>query len=284
MRPLEWPSLSRRVKVRTTRKQQFLSAKLTKRLSLVLILILCTTGMTVYFLRSDFKSKAIAVVEGWTLAVFRTTGLVVNEVLVEGRARTKRQELIAALKISIGDAILPLDIQKMHARVSRLDWIASARIERRLPSTIFLSVVERTPTALWQKNGRLSLIDAKGDIILRDKVEPFASLPIVIGDQAPSLAGEMLATLSKEALLFPRIKSITLVSNRRWNVRLDGHIDIQLPEKNPDKAWAHLARVQKGHNILHKDVVAVDMRLKGQLIIRLESTKTPLRKKPGRTT
>tara|TARA_Y100000588_G_scaffold342540_1_gene387401 strand:- start:2108 stop:2845 length:738 start_codon:yes stop_codon:yes gene_type:complete len=242
---------------------------------------------TIYIDFGNLKSKAVALIRDGVEFTSNATGLVVNDVLVEGRARTKKYDLLEALQVSMGVSILQLDIEKIQNRIRELDWIENARIERRLPDTLFLSITEREPTALWQKEGRLSLIDRYGTIILdgkRHNLEQFRHLPVVIGDKAPFIAGAFLAVLSSEPKLFARVKSITLVSGRRWNVRLDNHIDIQLPEKNPAKAWAHLAKVERGHNILKKDVVAVDMRLQDQFIIRLIPTSEPRSKKPGRST
>src|SRR3546814_7790920 len=40
-----------------------------------------------------------------------------------------------------------------------------ARVSRRLPDTLVVDIVERTPAAIWQHNGRLSLIDKKGVVL-----------------------------------------------------------------------------------------------------------------------
>ena len=212
------------------------------------------------------------------------TGLVVKEVIVEGRAKTNKTELLAALQISEGDSILPLNINKIRERINKLPWIKSVRVERHFPNKISLSLVERVPLARWQKNRQLSLIDMQGDIIPRVDLEKFLHLPIIIGENAPKLARQILKILSKEPHLFRRVRSVTLVSDRRWDVRLDNQIDVHLPEKNPQKAWAHLATVEHGHSILGSEVQGIDMRLENQLIIKLEKRKTSPTKTSGRTT
>ena len=104
-------------------------------------------------------------------------------------------------------------------------------------------------------------------------------------DQAKTkIAGQILKTLSNEPHLFRRIKSLTLVSDRRWDVQLDNQINVHLPEKNPGKAWAHLATVQQGHNIFGDQIQGIDMRLENQLIIKIEKNKTLPGKVRGRNT
>ena len=71
---------------------------------------------------------------------------------------------------------------------------------------------------------------------------------------------------------------------RDRNIRVDDKIDIKLPEKQIDKAWSHLATIEKGHKVLNDDVIAVDMRIIDQFIIKLTPAKASVIRKPGRTT
>ena len=112
----------------------------------------------------------------------------------------------------------------------------------------------------------------------------FQHLPIIIGNDAPAKVKQVLPILKKEPELFRRVKALTFVGSRRWNVRVDDKIDIKLPEKQIDKAWSHLATIEKGHKVLNDDVIAVDMRIIDQFIIKLTPAKASVIRKPGRTT
>ena len=162
-------------------------------------------------------------------------GLTVREVIVEGRSKTKKSALLQALQVSEGDNILAINMTEMKDRINKLPWIKSARIERHLPNKISLTLVERTPMARWQTNKMLKLIDIHGDVIPSVDVSRFLNLPIIIGKNAPKIAGQILKTLSNEPHLFRRIKSLTLVSDRRWDVQLDNEINVHLPEKVREK-------------------------------------------------
>jgi len=259
--------------------------RVTKKLVLVFIaLFVCTSAAHILYHYKTFIKQAAAGFTEISADISNMTGLVVKEVIVEGRAKTNKTELLAALQISEGDSILPLNINKIRERINKLPWIKSVRVERHFPNKISLSLVERVPLARWQKNRQLSLIDMQGDIISRVDLAKFIHLPIIIGENAPKLARQILKILSKEPHLFRRVRSVTLVSDRRWDVRLDNQIDVHLPEKNPQKAWAHLATVEHGHSILGSEVQGIDMRLENQLIIKLEKRKTSPTKTPGRTT
>ena len=259
--------------------------RVTKKLVLVFIaLFVCTSAAHILYHYKTFIKQASAGFTEISADISNITGLVVKEVIVEGRTKTNKTELLAALQISEGDSILPLNINEIRERINKLPWIKSVRVERHFPDKISLSLVERVPLARWQKNRQLSLIDMEGDIIPRVDLARFLHLPIIIGENAPKLARQILKILSKEPHLFRRVRSVTLVSDRRWDVRLDNQIDVNLPEKNPQKAWAHLATVEHGHSILGSEVQGIDMRLENQLIIKLEKRKTSPTKTPGRTT
>ena len=129
-----------------------------------------------------------------------------------------------------------------------------------------------------------TLIDEDGVTIRKLNGNLFQHLPIIIGNDAPEKVKQVLPILKKEPELFRRVKALTFVGSRRWNVRVDDKIDIKLPEKQIDKAWSHLATIEKGHKVLNDDVIAVDMRIIDQFIIKLTPAKASVVRKPGRTT
>ena len=75
--------------------------------------------------------------------------------------------------------------------------------------------------------------------------------------------------------LRPRVAAAVLVRGRRWNVRLAGGIDVRLPEDDPRAAWAQLARMQREHGVLERDVIAIDLRMPDRLVVRTAPGATP---------
>ena len=232
------------------------------------------------YLESQLRGKLVEISGN----VSEAAGLVVREVIVEGRLKTRKSTLLKALNVSEGDNILAINMTEMRDRINELPWVKYARIQRHLPNKISLTLVERTPMARWQTNRILKLIDDHGDVIPRVDLARYSNLPIIIGKNAPKIAGQILKTLSHEPHLFRRVKSLTLVSDRRWDVRLDNQIYVHLPEKNPGRAWTHLATVEQGHNIFGDQVRGIDMRLENQLIIKIEKNKSSRGKVKGRNT
>jgi cell division protein FtsQ len=205
----------------------------------------------------------------WQLiAASARLGLRVDEVLVVGRRETTHGQLLSAVGLARGAPILAFDLHDAKKRVEKLPWIKSATVERLLPSTVLLTVEERQPLALWQNKGAFALIDTDGEVILRNGLERFSDLLVVVGADAPAHAGELLKVLDTQPELKALVKAAVRVGGRRWNLRLRNDIDVRLPEENPAAAWRRLAEYEKTHRVLEHDVQILDLRLPDRLIVR----------------
>src|SRR3546814_631436 len=84
---------------------------------------------------------------------------------------------------------MPLvDLEEGRQKLLRYGWIEGAHVSRRRPDTLLIQIDERTPAAIWQDNGQLTLIDASG--VLLEPVSPAAMppLPLLIGEGAAGQA------------------------------------------------------------------------------------------------
>ena len=202
-------------------------------------------------------------------------GFRVEDILAVGRTQTGREELLKAVRVSKGAPILAFDIEAARHRVENLPWIKNAQIERILPQTIFMKVEEREPLAIWQHQGQFSLIDNEGVVILRDQLDHFANLIVVVGEGAPQHAAQLIEILSNEPQLHALVEAAVWVGGRRWNIRLAGNIDVRLPEINPMHAWKRLGEYERTHSVLDRDVRVLDLRMPDRLIVRKTPRKTP---------
>lgn len=218
------------------------------------------------------------------LAASAAQGLVVRKVLCEGRDETDRAAILAALEVRQGQPILAFDPEAAKKRLEALSWVRTAAVERRLPDTIAVHLTERRPIALWQRNGRLLLVDEEGVVLRRDGLERFAGLPLIAGDDAPRHAPALLQMLSEEPTLEPRVTAAVRVGGRRWNLRLDNRLDVLLPEEGAEAAWRRLADLERRHGLLERDLTAVDLRVPDQLVVRLAPGAADRARDPGRTT
>ena len=203
------------------------------------------------------------------LAASARMGLAVRDIRIEGRVETDPRDVRAVLDARRGAPILAFDPYAAKAELERLAWVRSATVERRLPDTILVRLDERIPLALWQRQGRFTVIDSEGKEIVGIDPAKFADRPIVVGDDAPDHAASLIALLETEPQLMARIAAAVRVGGRRWNLRLDNGVDVNLPENNPGAAYERLAQLARDNGLIDRNLVAVDLRLPDRLILRV---------------
>jgi cell division protein FtsQ len=206
--------------------------------------------------------------EAGAIGLTAQLGLVVTDIEVTGRQTTDASTIMEALGATRGTPILAVDPSRAKEKLQALPWVRSAAIERRLPGTLFVRLIERQPLAVWQHAGKLQLIGRDGDVIPVTDLGKFAKLPTVVGDDAPKYARDLIDMLAKEPDLFARVTAAVRVGARRWDVHIDHDIDVMLPEDGADEAWRHLAELERSQALLNRDVETVDMRLGDRLVIR----------------
>ncbi len=199
-------------------------------------------------------------------------GLAVRDVYVDGRVRTSQQALREQLGITVGQPVLAVDTNAVRRRLERLTWIDQASVVRLLPDSIYVRLIERQPLALWQREGRFSLVDRTGAVI--EGVAPGAEdrdLRVLVGEGAPRRAADLFALLSTEPALSERVVAATWVGDRRWNLRLDNDIDVLLPEHDVLGAWRLLAAKARDEALLDRAISVIDLRfLPDRIRLRLD--------------
>ena len=89
----------------------------------------------------------------------RVSGLRIDEIVVQGRDMQPEASVLDALGVVRGDALLGFSVEQARRRIDRLAFVEHATVERRLPGTVLVQLVERRPFAVWQNQGRFVLID-----------------------------------------------------------------------------------------------------------------------------
>jgi cell division protein FtsQ len=201
-------------------------------------------------------------------------GLRIEEVLIEGRARSDGDEILARLGLTLGHPILAVDPAVARAELETLPWVRRASVERQLPGTLYIRLVEREPMALWQEQGVIRVIDRDGEVISGIEPRRFAHLPLVVGADAPAHAEKLIAVMNSEPELRERVTAAVRVGGRRWNVQIEGHIDVRLPENDTAAAWSQLARIERQQGLLSRDVIVIDLRLPDRLVVRTDPEKS----------
>jgi cell division protein FtsQ len=195
-------------------------------------------------------------------------GLRVRHVVIEGRAKTPEPLLRAALGVTEESPILGFSLEQARQRIESLSWVEHATVERQLPDTVVVNIQERRPFAIWQNDGKFSLIDRTGQVVADQNVENFRGLPLVVGQGAPPAAATLIDALTARPSLQQRVIAAVRVGERRWNLLLSSGANVMLPEGHEVAALDRLMQLQQDHDLLDRPLVAIDMRLPDRLVLR----------------
>ena len=89
-------------------------------------------------------------------------------------------------------SLLFLDAATVRDKLKANPWIADATILKLYPGQLQIDIVERSAFALWQQDGRLSVIADDGAVLEPYVSRRFLSLPLVVGKGAETRARDFL--------------------------------------------------------------------------------------------
>lgn len=164
-----------------------------------------------------------------------------------------------------------VDVAAIRGRLLQFGWVKDARVSRRLPDTLVIDIVERTPSALWQNQGQLALIDDEGVVLDRVPIDKMPDLPLLIGPGANRRAQQLDRLMAAVPTLRPQLASATWVGGRRWDLNFQSGETVALPEGQSDAqtALTKFARLDKSTGLLGRGIVRFDLRVPGKMIVRL---------------
>lgn len=217
-------------------------------------------------------------------------GFKVADIFTEGRQRTSAGEIYRILEPYYGQNILSVDIGAIQQRLQSLPWVRAATVSRQLPDRLVTNLAEHRPLALWhagQAPGATpgtapalgdaapaawgtALVSDRGDIIQIDGVTPWRHLPVLSGADAPAAAPALMRLIESVPELARQVTGAERVDGRRWNVFMDGRVEVRLPEREPEIAWARLARLDAEERLLARAVAAIDLRIEDHIVVRLD--------------
>ncbi|MGH2809082.1 MAG: cell division protein FtsQ/DivIB [Actinomycetota bacterium] len=119
----------------------------------------------------------------------------VRRIDVVGDRRTSAGDVRAAAAIDGDDNLLLVSTSDVAARVRALPWVRKARVDRRLPGTVRIKIVERRPAMVLTSTAGTWTIDARGRVL--DEGAAGKGLPTLTGTEYDSaVPGDRIETES----------------------------------------------------------------------------------------
>jgi cell division protein FtsQ len=202
-------------------------------------------------------------------AMANSAGFRITSVAINGRKQLTQDEVLAIGGVNGRSSLLFLDAAAVRDKLKANPWIADATVLKLYPGQLQIDISERSAFALWQQDGRLSVIADDGAVLEPYVARRFISLPLVVGKGAETRARDFLALLARYPQVNVVTKAAIFVGERRWNLRLKDGLDVKLPENDVGNALASLSRLDREERLFSRDIVAVDMRLPDRLTVQL---------------
>ena len=202
-------------------------------------------------------------------AIANSAGFRITSIAINGRKQLTQDEILASGGVNGRSSLLFLDAATVRDKLKANPWIGEATVLKLYPGELQIDIVERSAFALWQQDGKLSVISDDGAVLQQYLSHRFLSLPLVVGKGADTRARDFLALLARYPQVRAATKAVILVGERRWNLRLKDGLDIRLPEHDVGNALAELSKLDKEDRLFSRDIVAVDMRLPDRVIVQL---------------
>ncbi len=211
-------------------------------------------------------------------AAANSLGFGIATVSVSGAKEISRAQVLTTAGVTRRASLLFFDADTARARLLANPWIGDAAVLKLYPNRLQITITERKAFALWQKDGRVSVIAADGTV-LEAFVDPrYLTLPLVVGEGAERQAKSFLATLERYSDIRSKVRASVLVAQRRWDLRLNDDIEVKLPESGVAPALGRLAALDRDNKLLTRDITAVDLRLPDRVTVKLSPAAAQARK------
>jgi len=219
--------------------------------------------------RGGHGPEIAAEVQNVSDAVANGLGFGISEIALSGARDVNREDVLTTAHITGSSSLLFLDAAKARTRLLTNPWIADVAVLKLYPGRLRIEIKERKPFALWQKQGKVSLIAADGTVLENFVPRRYLALPLVVGEGAQLAAAGFIARLTRYPTIARLVEASVLVADRRWNLYLKGGVEVELPEDAPEHALGDLVKLERSKQLLSRDIVKIDLRLADRVTVRL---------------
>ena len=200
--------------------------------------------------------------------------LYVQVMQVNGASQKVDRQVRLSSGLSLPASSFEIDLLALRTRLERLDAVKSASVFLRAGGVLQVDIEERIPVALWRGPSGLETIDIDGvRTAYVERRSAYPGLPLIVGSKAKPEVGQALQLLRDALPIADRIRALSRVSERRWNVILTNDTVVKLPHDKPGRAMAHLLALQNSSDVFSKNVSVIDLRDPNRPVLRVAETK-----------
>lgn len=234
---------------------------------------LLMVGAVVWYVSDEARVAQITdAVSETRQAIEERPEFMVKVMSVEGTSPELAEAVRAELALRLPMSSFELDLDAMRLKVEAFNAVASANLRIRPGGVLAVEITERQPAVLWRHAEGLSLLDASGNMVAGASLRAdWPDLPVIAGMGAEAAVPEALELIAAAEPLKARLRGLVRMGERRWDVVLDRNQRLLLPEDQPVAALERLIALDKGREMLQRDVSVVDFRNPRRPTVRLNT-------------
>ena len=196
-----------------------------------------------------------------------SVGLKLQNVRLVGVSDIAAPDIKKAMKFTRGQPLALMDLKQVQASIESVGWVKSASVRRQFPGLLIISVVERPRLAVWQYQGKNSVVDDQGHVIPEAAASKFPELPYIVGEGANEVAPDIIELMQARPALMQRTYALQRVDTRRWNILLKNGAVIKLPALNQDQAMLKLDALIAQQRVLDQGLAEIDLLDPNSLVV-----------------
>lgn len=206
----------------------------------------------------------------------RDSRFAVRSVELGGVKHTTRSELQRVSRQWIGMNLFQLDIDRVQNDLQALPWVERVSIEKKLPSTLKITVTERRPVALAMLDGSMRYVDKRGNAFAELTPEVGnPDLPLILSS-APAQRSQCLQVLqalqSRHPAIYSRISEIGVAGENGFLVfDRDLRTRIFIDGENAADKWITLYGIASAEGFREDPPDHVDLRFDDRIIVKVSS-------------
>lgn len=148
----------------------------------------------------------------------------------------------AAMGDLAGVGFLSADLEKLQRRVEKLSWVEEARVHRRWPAELVLTITEQTPAARWRDQG---LLNTRGELFIESARHIPAELPSLYGPAGTEVRVarrylEMRGPLAEAGHL---LTGVRLDERGAWRIVFGSGLEVRFGREDFEHRFERLVRL-----------------------------------------
>ncbi len=145
--------------------------------------------------------------------------------------RVTALQIEEAMGNEVDAGFIGADLSRIRERITALPWVDQARVARRWPSRISITVTEQVPAAIWGESG---LLNTRGELFMANARHVPAELPRLNGPAGRSaeVAARYLEVREQLIPLGLDLARVDLDARGSWQMTLANGIEVRLGRRN----------------------------------------------------